>query len=255
MKKVTPQGNLIKQLRSQLEKGSLQKEMSYAIGISERRIRSIENENATVTLLELDRIAAYLNVSRGQIAYAINTPKLVPTASDITEQLLAGLFKDRIIPRFEKDRAYATMDEGKIIHDAQHSEDLTVQIDIQLSSETSEYAEELIRLLTELTWSKRDWLVKPTPADSIALRRRIRQLLVLLKGNDVWLYYTHQLRRLPERFDLPAEGDPSEMQFRVAIVLGPPGEFGEESTDVNVDNGQPYFLSWDSNKLRDSEGC
>ncbi|MET3828532.1 transcriptional regulator with XRE-family HTH domain [Sphingomonas sp. PvP055] len=256
MKKVTPQGNLIKQLRSQLEKGSLQKEMSHAIGISERRIRSIENENVAVTVSELDRIAAYLNVSRDQIAYAINTPKLVPTASDVTEQLLAGLFKDRIIPRFEKDRAHATMDAGRIIQDAQHSEDLTVQIDIQLSNETSEYAEELVRLLTELTWEKRDWLAKPTPADDIALRRRVRQLLVLLKGNDVWFYYTNQLRRLPERFDLPADGDPSEMKFRVAIVLGPPGEYGEESIDVNVDNGQPYFMKgWDSKKQKDSDGC
>lgn len=255
MKKVTPNGSLIKQLRLQLEKGSLQKEMEHAVNISVRKIRLIENENAAVTVPELDRIAAYLNVSRDRIAYAIDTPKLVPTANDVTSQLLADLFKDRIIPRFDKDLAYATMDEGKLIHDAQHSEDLTVQIDVQLNAETSEYAEELIRLLTDLTYSKRDWGSRSTPADEIALRRRVRQLLVLLKGNDVWFYYTHQMRHLPERYDLPAEGDPSEMKFRIASVLGQPGEYGEETINVNVDNGQPYFMKGWEKKQGENEGC
>lgn len=256
MKKVTPNGNLIKQLRSQLETGSLQKEMEHAVNISVRKIRLIENENSAVTVPELERIAAYLGVPRDTIAFAINTPKLVPPTSGTTQSLHDDLFKDRVIPRFEKDLAYATMDEGKVIHDAQHSEDLTMQIDVPLNAETSEYAEELIRLLTDLTYSKRDWLSKPTPADEIALRRRVRQLLVLLKGNDVWFYYTHQMRRLPERYDLPAEGDPSEFKFRLASVLGPPGEYGEETIDVNVDNGQPYFMKgWDSKKQGENEGC
>lgn len=250
MKKVTPNGSLIKQLRSQLEKGSLQKEMEHAVNISVRKIRMIENENAAVTVPELDRIAAYLNVSRDRISYAIDSPRLVPTTNDATQQFLADLFKDRVIPRFDKDVAYATMDEGRLIRDAQHSDDLTVQIDVQLNTETSEYAEELIRLLTDLTYSKRDWSLTSTPTNEIALRRRVRQLLVLLKGNDVWFYYTHQMRHLPERFDLPAEGDPSEMKFRVASVLGPPGEYGEESIDVNVDNGQPYFMKgWGLEKV------
>lgn len=256
MKKVTPNGAMIKQLRLQRERGSLQKEMEHAVGISVRKIRLIENENAAVTIPELERIAAYLNVPRERIAYAIDTPKLVPTASDANNQLLADIFKDRVIPRFEKDRAYATMDEVKLIYDAQHSEDLTVQIEVNLNSETSEYAEELIRLLTNLTYSKRDWSYKQAPADDIALRRRIRQLLVLLKGNDVWFYYTHHMRHLPERFELPAEGDASELKFRVASVLGPPAEYGEDSIDVNVDNGQPYFMKgWSSKTQGENEGC
>jgi len=249
MKKVTPNGGLIKQLREQLEKGSLQKEMAHAVGVSERMLRSIENNNASIPIATLDRIATYLSSPRDQIAYAIDAPKLVPSESVTAQRLLDGLFQDRIIPRFDKDTAYATMDEGRLIHDAQHSEDLTVQIDVQFTEETSEYAEELIRLLTPLTWSKRDWLAKPTPADEIALRRRVRQLLVLLKGNDVWLYYTHHIRHLPERFELPSEDEPSEMEFRVAMVFGPPGEYGEESMKVAVDNGQPYFLKgWDTKK-------
>lgn len=251
MKKFTPKGDLIKDLREHLEKGSLQREMAHAVGVSERLLRSIENNNSPIPITILDRIAAYLGVPRDRIAYAIVAPKLVPTGNDTAQHLMSELFQDRVIPRFDTDIAYATMDEGRLIHDAQNSEDLTIQIHVKLTDETSEYAEELIRFLTPLTWSKRDWLAKPTPADEIALRRRVRQLLVLLKGNDVWLYYTHHTRHLPERFERPKEDEPREMKFRVAIVLGPPGQYGEESIDVRVDNGQPYFLKgWDTKKMR-----
>lgn len=242
MKKITPKGNLIKDLRENLEKGSLQKEMSHAVGISERSLRSIENTNSPISIATLHRIANYLGVSRDIIAYAIDTPKLVPNKKDTAQGSMSNLCQDRVIPRFDTDTAYATMDEGRLIHEAQQSEDMTVQIDVKLTDETSEYAEELVRLLDPLTWSKRNWLAKPTPADEIALRRRVHQLLVLLKGNDIWVYYTWHLRHLPERFELPKEGEPSEMKFRLAIVFGPPGEYGEETIDVKVDNGQPYIL-------------
>jgi transcriptional regulator with XRE-family HTH domain len=250
MKKVTPKGDLIKDLREHLEKGSLQKEMAYAVGVSERFLRSIENSNASIPIATLDRIAAYLSVPRDHIAYAIDTPKLVPATNDTAQRLMGELFQDRVIPRFDDDIAYATMDEARLIQDAQHSEDLTVQIDVKFTDETSEYAEELIRLLTPLTWSKRDWLAQTNPADDIALSRRVRQLLILLKGNDVWVYYTQHTRHLPERFELPKEDETREMKFRVAIVFGPAGEYGEESIKVKVDNGQPYFLKgWNAEKL------
>jgi transcriptional regulator with XRE-family HTH domain len=250
MKKVTPKGDLIKDLREHLEKGSLQKEMAHAVGISERLLRSIENNNTSIPIATLDRIATYLAVPRYRIAYAIDTPKLVPTGNETPQRLTSELFQDRVIPRFGNDTARATMDEGRLIRDVQHSEDITIQIDVKLTDETSEYAEELVRLLDPLTWSKRDWLTEPTAADEIALRRRVRQLLVLLKGNDIWVYYTQHSRHLPERFELPKENEPREMKFRVAIVFGPPSEYGEETIDVRVDNGQPYFLKgWGTEKL------
>lgn len=253
MKKVTPNGSLIKQLREQLEKGSLQKEMAHEVRLSERMLRLVENQNKPVSISTLERMAAYLSVPRDHIAYAIDTPKLVSSAGPAIEKITYDWEKDRIIPRFDKDLAYATMDEGRLYNDAKYSHDLTVQIEVQFTDETGEYAEELIRLLTPLTWSKRDWLAKPTAADEIALRRRIRQLLVLLKGNDVWVYYTQHMRHLPERFGLPPEGETQEMQQRVAILFGPPGEYGEESMRVDVDNGQPYFLKGRSSRKMEAE--
>lgn len=249
MKKFTPNGTRIKKLREQRESGSLQKEMAHAVRISERMLRSIENKNAAVAITTLDMIADYLGVPRDQIAFAIDAPKLVPS-QDTIDHFVDYLFRDQVIPRFDKDLAYATMDEGKLIHDASHSEDLTVQIDVQFTGETSEYAEELIRLLTARTRSKRDWCAKVFPADEIAFARRVRQLLVLLKGNDVWLYYTRHMRHLPERLDLPPSDEVGDTKDRVAIVFGPPGEYGEESVKVDVDNGQPYFLKgWDKKQV------
>lgn len=253
MKRVIPNGSLIKQLREGLEKGSLQKEMAHTVGVSERLLRSVENNSVAIAIATLDRIATYLGVPRERITYTINTPKLAPSASTTFDHIFEDLGRDKIIPRFDKDLAYATMDEGRLVHDASFSHDLTVQFDVQLNEETGEYVEELIRLLTPLTWSKRKWLAQAAPADEIAIRRRVRQLLVLLKGNDVWVYYTQHLRHLPERFDLPPEGAPSETKYRVAIAFGPPGEYGEESMKVDVDNGQPYFLKGWNTKKREGE--
>lgn len=249
MKKITPDGSLIKELREGLERGNLQKEMAHTVQISERMLRSIENKNAAIPIATLDRIATYLGVARDRIAFAIDAPKLVHSASPVVERIVDELFQDSVIPRFDEDLGYATMDEGRLQHDAKHSHDLTVQIDVQLTEETGEYVEELVRILTPLTWSQRDWLANPMPTDEIAQRRRLRQLLVLLKGNDVWVYYTHHMRHLPERFDLPPADEKRETRFRLAIAFGPPGEYGETSLKIDVDNGQPYFLKgWQSRK-------
>ena len=70
---------------------------------------------------------------------------------------------------------------------------------VTLDDETSTYAEELVAILTSLTHGARGILNDVPAVDVIAIRRRIRQLLVLLKGNDVWVYETEVLRRLPER--------------------------------------------------------
>lgn len=253
MKRVMPNGRLIKELREQLEKGSLQKEMSHGVAISERMLRLVENQNAPVPIATLERIADYLGVPREQIAYAIDAPKLVQATPSPIDQLIEQLGPDRIIPRLDKDVAYVTMDEGKLIADARCSHDFTVQIDVQLTDETGEYVEELVRLLTSLTWSKRDWLAERSPADEIVLRRRLRQLLVLLKGNDIWVYYTQHLRHLPERFDLPPADERQETEYRVAILFGPPGEYGEESMRVDVDNGQPYLLKGRNSRKQGAE--
>ncbi|MFD2029814.1 helix-turn-helix transcriptional regulator [Ancylobacter dichloromethanicus] len=57
MKKVVPNGKVVKALREQLERLSTQKEMANEIGVSVRMLRMIENENAPITVTTADRLA------------------------------------------------------------------------------------------------------------------------------------------------------------------------------------------------------
>src|SRR5205823_6349655 len=112
MKKVAPNGAVIKQLREQLERLSLQKEMANEIGVSVRMLRMIENQNAPISVITLDRLAKALGVHRERIVFALDSPKLVSTkTSDPAENPMVP-DEDRIIPRHVYDIAQATSDEG-----------------------------------------------------------------------------------------------------------------------------------------------
>lgn len=243
MKKVIPDGARIKQLRTNSEKASTQKELAHEIRVSERTLRQIENQSAAVGVDVLDRIAKWFGVHRAQICTS-NEP-IGPSAhpeSGPTPKALAELFEDRIVPRHDYDLAYATMDEGKLFKEASHSHDVVCSIDIPLSDETAGYAEELFETLRSLTWEVRDCRSVVPATEELAIRRRIKMLLVLLKGNDVWAYQTSFFRRLPERYEPLPEGEYPYLRSRLVVALGPPGEYGEVSIKVPIDHGQPFFL-------------
>jgi transcriptional regulator with XRE-family HTH domain len=68
MKKVVPNGKVVKALREQLERLSTQKEMANEIGVSVRMLRMIENENAPVAVSTTDRLAKALQVHRERLS-------------------------------------------------------------------------------------------------------------------------------------------------------------------------------------------
>jgi transcriptional regulator with XRE-family HTH domain len=242
MKKVTPNGAVIKQLREQLERLSTQKEMANEIGVSIRMLRMIENENAPVPVPTIDRLAKALNVHRERIVFSLDKPVLVSDQGG--GQALSSLMdeEDRIIPRHDYDIASATSDEGRLYSEAAGSHDVACIIEAALNEETGAYAQELFDILGRLSWSQRNILEDIPPATEIALRRRIRQLVVLLKGNDVWIYQTSVLRKVPERYTVAPEGEPCNYQNRFVVALGPPGEYGETTLRVPIDHGQPFVL-------------
>lgn len=249
MKKVIPNGTAIKQLREQLERLSTQKEFANAIAVSVRMLRKIENENPPISVVLLDRIAKLFGVHRNILAATPLPPLAAGSSSDgVRRPLLDD--KDELIPRHDWDYAYATSDEGKLFDEAASANDLACVIEIPLTDETGGYMQELVDLLTGLTWSRRDISLDIPPSDQIAIRRRIRQLMVMLRGNDVWIYQTRFFRRLPERYNLPPEDEPTTLQSRFVIALGPPGEYGETSMRVPIDHGQPFVLpSWKKLKV------
>lgn len=250
MKKVVPDGGRIKELRINSERASTQKELAHEIRVSERRLRQIENKNAAIGVDVLDRLAKWFGVHREQLAWPTgatavaswSTVAAPPRAPDVFQDISADLGKDRIVPRHDYDLAYATTDEGVLFKEANRSHDVACSIDIALSDETAGYAQELFEILRSLTWEVRDCRFDIPATEEIAIRRRIKMLLVLLKGNDIWTYQTSFFRRLPERYEPLPAGEYPDLRSRLVVALGPPGEYGEESIRVPIDHGQPFFL-------------
>lgn len=255
MKKVIPNGVAIKQLREQLECLSTQKEMAHEIAVSVRMLRKIENENHPISAILLGRISKLLGVHRELIT--LSDPSVAaPASRPTTDVAFLHLDEDQLIPRHDWDYASVITDESKLFEEAAGSHDLACVIELGLTEETGAYAQELMDILSGLTWVKRDIRHDFPPSDQIAMRRRIRQLMVLLRGNDIWIYRTSVIRRLPERYDLPPEDEPSTLHTRIVIALGPPGEYGENSIRVPIDHGQPFILpSWENFRAKQAKAA
>lgn len=252
MKKIIPDGEQIKHLRLDLERLSTQKEMANEIVVSVRMLRKIENENAPIAPVLLDRIAKLLGVHRETIT--LSSPSSSPPRRARNDGGLPDFDQERLIPRYDWEYAQAISDDGALYEEASKANDLACVIEVQLNSETGAYVQEMVDLLTALTWRQRDIRHDIPASDQIQIRRRLRELIVLLRGNDIWIYQTTVLRRLPERSDLPPPGEPSTVEFRLTIAFGPPGEYGETSMRVPIDHGQPFVLpAWSS--LREKEGA
>lgn len=243
MKQIIPNGPRIKELRLGLDRHSTQKEVAYAVRVSERKLRQIENESAPISVTTLDRLAKHLSVHREQIT--VQQPAMQAVATEgvtIFDTILSDLRKDKLVPRFDYDLAKVTMDEGVLFKESNSVHDFVCEVMVPLTDETGQYAEELIAILNSLTWSERSIMERITSVEEIALRRRIRHLMVLLRGNDIWIYHTHLFRRLPERHTLQPDDAPTEVRGRFVVALAPPSEYGETTIRVPVDHGQPFLL-------------
>jgi transcriptional regulator with XRE-family HTH domain len=208
MQKFATKGEAIKTFRMQRASGSLQKEMAFALGLSIRTLRSIENANKPVTLVELENIASYLDVRREEIAFAIDGPKLVFPSPALLDKMME-----------------VTMDQAKLVAEARTSHDVRVHLLTTLTPETDGYVMELAELLTAQTWNAGlRWQTGAPDVESV--EQRVRELLVLLRGNDVWTYFDNHFRTLPECDEIPPDDEASRLESRLVIGFGPPGEYG-----------------------------
>ena len=254
MKKIIPRGDRIKHLRLGLERLSTQKEMANEIAVSVRMLRKIENENAPIAPVLLDRIAKLLGVRREVITPS--PPTSFAAAACTNDGPLADLDKEKLISRHDWEYAQVTTDEGMLYEEASNAHDLACVIEVSMNAETGAYVQDLVDMLTALTWSQRDVRHDIPASDKIATRRRLRELIVMLRGNDIWIYQTRVLRRLPERYDLPAPGETFTIESRITIAFGAPGEYGETSMKVPVDHGQPFVLpAWSTFLERQGAPC
>lgn len=242
MKRFEANGPEIKRLRLNRTRRATQKELAHEVGIGIRQLRLIENENADLPLDVLERIAKALCVPVPSIAIVTDEPSSKSSGpSGVTAVMTIPLFssKDEVIPRFDTYFASAIRGEAALLELATQSNVVVSHILTNLTAETEAYAEELLTLLESVTRDRRDWLTPIEGKEELRLRRRIRELLVLLKGNDVWVYATDHYKYLPESY-LVQPLDARETQWQAIVAFGPPGEYGETTLRVPVDHGQPW---------------
>jgi len=156
MKTYRVNGSQVKRLRELLMSGATQKEFAFAVGVSERKLRDIENNNGIIKRDVLDRLARCRNVEASAIAYAVDGPRLVPPTDAqmpaTTYSLPAG---DRLQQRYDTEYASVTMDADELYEHAESSHTVVCTIETKLSAELSGYANEIMDLLGSLSWSQR----------------------------------------------------------------------------------------------------
>lgn len=233
MLKFEVNGREIKRRRLNLVRGATQKEFAYTVGVSERRLREIENTTASVPSDLLDRIARALSI-HPSLLYAAPPP--VVEDGTATRAAVPSEF---FIPRHDTGIADVVESEAQLFELATKNKIVLCHARVGLNAETGPYLEELFEILSSLTWSAREGAPASGSASALTTQRRIRELLVLLKGNDVWVYQTTNLKQLPERDVIPDTPDPFHLEPQLIIAAGPPGEYGETSISVPIDNGQP----------------
>ena len=187
MRKIALEGSKVKRLREDRDRGSTQKELAHEVRISERKLRTIENASVPVTVDVATRLARAFNVPLQDLAATRDNE--VPASPPAPPPLdFTFTFPPRgIVPRFDKSYASVMRDESELFKLVSGNWVIISHILTPLTAETSSYAEELLQVLGSLTWANRTPMKPIDGLEGLALRRRIRELLVLLRGNDVWV--------------------------------------------------------------------
>jgi len=131
-----------------------------------------------------------------------------------------------------------------LFESARKAQAILVEYQIELNEELAIYAEELVALSRESCRNEGWEYFDPETSRAKEIVARMRWLLVQLKGNDVLVFVCDHMKNFPES-DEVVEQRSLNWQFQAIIAFAPPQEWGEDSVDVNVDNGQPYIIDWD----------
>jgi len=241
VKRYRTNGRHIRELREQRERRATQKEFAHEVRISERHLRQIETRNAAVPVDVVQRIAGALEVPWQAIVFAASGPRPVPSSDERQPEAKTAEESGPVtVPRFDTFPASVVRDEADLFESAARCHVVVSHVLTKLTPETNGYAGELLELLESLTWERRDPLTPIAGRDELRIRARLRELLVLLKGNDVWVYATDHFKHFPESDEVQPDRDVSKMQMQTVIAFGPPGEYGEDTLSVPVDHGQPW---------------
>ncbi|MBN8607575.1 MAG: helix-turn-helix transcriptional regulator [Caulobacterales bacterium] len=124
MLKLEVDGAEVKRLRSSRERSATQKEFAHEVGISERRLREIENARGLIAVDVVDRLARALSVPRTQLCASVPAPASA-MPSNPPEQ-------DRFFPRFDTGIAEMVEDEAVLMDAASKAQVVLLQIKVRL---------------------------------------------------------------------------------------------------------------------------
>ena len=245
---LTPDGEKIKAIRNDREAGYKQWEVAEKARLSVRTLRRIENENHSVKEANLRRLAGALGVPLDIIALSTGTPRLVNQAAG-SESPDAAADKGRTtIPRF--DTTYLHPLEGgaqELVRLAEAAQEIVPHFMVDADSERFALIEELLLMLkanSTRKWSGAGPLVPDSydemPFPEAGRFKRLAELLVLLKGNDILVCADTHSRYVPEG-EAPRVADvPWYFQLLVAFI--PPDEHGDHVAEVPIDHGRDIRL-------------
>jgi hypothetical protein len=123
-----------------------------------------------------------------------------------------------------------------------------INILTKLTDETYSYACDLFDLVHSEIERKRNLRDKEPTTPTLRpdeLKRRARELLVLLKGNDVYVYPIDNIKELPEQWELPRDGSAKNYEFQLIIAFGPPpppDPDRETKVSILIDHGHPRYI-------------
>ncbi len=224
---VKPDGAVIRRLRKAHPTASKQVEFARRAGISDRQLRDYENDDRPIHLELLKRFASILGTTYQTLMEQV--PAAKPSVSE-----------PQLMPRHDTTYLRVIKDELALHTLARRSNTVVPHVLVPLNEELSRCAEELVEVLRNLTWSL-ERRALPDDDPDFARRRRIRELIVTLKGNDIWIYADDHLKRLPVSDEYQLDY-PSDLEWQTIIAFGAQGEYGEDTVSVPIDHGRPWML-------------
>jgi len=171
-------------------------------------------------------------------ALGIVTPDLAAQFNPILQKIWC---ETTVTPRMELWPIRAITDEVKLLRIAARSDVVVVHKLTPLMTETDDLANEVISILRNATRGYRPGKAVTTSDGFVVEAKRLKELLILLRGNDVWVYAEEHEKHLPESWDAPKELEWSNTEDQAILVFGPPGDYGEDTVMVTVDHGYSHI--------------
>ncbi len=220
--------------------------------MSVRTLRKIENDNHLTAEPQLRLLATALGVPFSDIVFAQQGPRLVdvkgldsradrPNAGKESSSISSAPLTPEI-PRFSEVLINRIESAKELYELARHTHVIVSQFMIEMDVEVSGYVKEVLAILKRVSDGEHDLgdgfrrdRFDDGDFPELGRMKRLKEMLILLKGNDVLVYADCNERMYPDGETPWLPGLPYETQL--IIAFSSPGE-DDHYVTVTVDNGR-----------------